>query len=296
MSEERKRGLGRGLSALLGEEAAPAPVAERQAGIRALPVERLRPGRFQPRRTFDEEHMRALAESVAAQGVLQPLLVRPHPDMPDYFEIIAGERRWRAAQRAKLHEVPAIVRALDDRAALEVALVENIQRQDLQPLEEARGFLRLIEEFGYTQETLGARVGKSRSHVANMIRLLSLPEEVKLLLEQGHLTMGHARALLGASDPASLALEVVRFQMTVRDTERAAQDPHREPQDPRQLLPRFMRDPDAVALEKELSAILGLKVGLHGKGGERGQLVISYRTLDQLDEVLAKLRGRERGK
>ncbi|HUZ75440.1 MAG TPA: ParB/RepB/Spo0J family partition protein [Stellaceae bacterium] len=285
MIDERRRGLGRGLSALLGE-AAPAEAAAAGPGVRMMPIERLHPGRFQPRRRFDEESLTSLAESIAAQGVLQPLLVRDSATMLDGFEILAGERRWRAAQRAGLHEVPVVVRAIADREALEIALVENIQREDLQPLEEARGYQRLIEEFAYTQEQLAQRVGKSRSHVANMMRLLGLPEGVRSLLEDGRLTMGHARALLGATDPEALAHEVVRRDMSVRETERAAQ----RPRAPNAAAGRPPRDPDVTALETALAAALGLKVSFHPGAGETGTIQIHYRTLDQLDMVLTKLR------
>jgi ParB family transcriptional regulator, chromosome partitioning protein len=290
MIEERRRSLGRGLSALLGDEAPAAP-AEPGSGVRAVPIERLHPGRFQPRRRFDDESLAALADSIAAQGVLQPLLVRPSTTMLDGFEILAGERRWRAAQRARLHEVPVIVRALADRDALEIALVENIQREDLQPLEEARGYQRLIEEFAYTQEQLAQRVGRSRSHIANMIRLLSLPDGVRTLLEDGRISMGHARALLGAPEPEALAREVVRLGMSVRETERAAQRPTTAPAG---RAARSAPDPDVAALEAALAASLGLKVSLHPRAGESGTIEVHYRTLDQLDLVLNRLRGAPR--
>jgi ParB family transcriptional regulator, chromosome partitioning protein len=231
---EQRRGLGRGLSALLGEETPPTPPP---AGIKTVPIERLHPGRFQPRRHFDEPALDALAQSIAAQGVLQPLVVRPHPSRADDFEILAGERRWRAAQRAKLHELPVVVRPVGDRDALEFALVENVQREDLNALEEAEGYQRLLAEFAYTQEELAQRVGKSRSHVANMIRLLALPEEVKALVTSGVLSAGHARALLGVADAVAL----------VRNA-----------------------GPDGW------------------RGG--GELTIHYRTLDQLDDLVRRLR------
>jgi len=282
MIDERR--LGRGLSALLGEDT-PAAGA---AGVQMLAVERLHPGRFQPRRRFDEEGIAALAESIAAQGVLQPLLVRRSATMLDGYEILAGERRWRAAQRAKLREVPVIVRDVADRDALEFALVENMQREDLLPLEEARGFQRLIEEFRYTQEQLAARVGKSRSHVANMIRLLGLPEPVQRLLEDGSLSAGHARALLTAKDPEALARAVVHGGLNVRQTEKAAQSSHHAAA--RGTL-AAARDPDLAALERELAALLGLKVAIRFKAARGGTLTIHCRTLDQFDVVLGRLRG-----
>jgi len=286
-----RRGLGRGLSALLGDEQpAPAP-AEAQAGVRMVPVERLHPGRFQPRRHFGEDALKALAESVAAQGVLQPLLVRKSPTMLDGYEILAGERRWRAAQRAMLHEVPVVVRDVGDREALEVALVENVQREDLRPLEEASGYQRLIQEFAYTQEQLAHRVGKSRSHVANTLRLLSLPDTVRQYLEEGRLSAGHARALLGAPDPETLARDIVRLELSVRQTEHAVQVQREAPKlangvpaEP----PR--RDPNLAAVEREMSNLLGLKLSIRLDGGERGMLQIRFGSLAQLDEVLAALK------
>ncbi len=286
MTDERRRGLGRGLSALLGE-AEPAAPAEANSGIRRVAIELLHPGRFQPRRRFDEDSMSALAASVAAQGILQPLLVRRSQTLADGYEIIAGERRWRAAQRARLHEVPVLVHDLGDREALELALVENVQREDLQPLEEARGYQQLIEEFHYTQEQLAERVGKSRSHVANMIRLLGLPEAVKLLLDDSRLTAGHARALLGAKDPVALAHEVLRLDLSVRQTERAVQSQQSGAAKDTRPAPR---DPNVVALEHEMTTILGLKVAIHTDGSARGSVTIRYRSLDQLDGVLAKLK------
>lgn len=287
MAEDRRRGLGRGLSALLGEAEPPSSAAETRAGIRRVPIELLHPGRFQPRQRFDEAALAALADSVTAQGVLQPLLVRPSPTLANGFEIIAGERRWRAAQRARLADVPVLVHELGDREALELALVENIQREDLLPLEEARGYQRLIDEFRYTQEQLAARVGKSRSHLANMMRLLGLPDAVKRLLEDGKLTAGHARALLGAADPEALAQAVVRRGLSVRETERAVQARVAATPDPHLTAPR---DPNVAALERELTALLGLKVAIHSDGGPKGSVEIRYRSLDQLDALLLRLK------
>ncbi len=284
MSDDgKKRGLGRGLSALFGEETA---ISEPQRTLRTVPVELLHPGRYQPRRSFDEASLAALVDSILAQGVLQPLLVRKDPDKPGSFEILAGERRWRAAQRAKLHDVPVVVRDVTDREALEFALVENIQRSDLTPLEEAAGYQRLIDEFGHTQEVLAQALGKSRSHIANTLRLLGLPGEVKAMLDEGSLTAGHARALLGASDPVRLAKEVARAGLNVRQTEALVKADQRPPST---AAPHADRNADIVALEKELADILGLKVSLSfdGKGGK---LSIHYGDLDQLDDVLRRLR------
>ena len=204
-SEPKKRGLGRGLSALLGDAAGEYAGPEQEGAPRQVPIEHLRPSRFQPRREMAEDNLRELADSIAEKGVLQPILVRPDPEQPQAFEIIAGERRWRAAQLAQLHELPVIIRTFSDREALEVALVENLQRQDLSPLDEAEGYRRLMDEFGHTQEDLGKTIGKSRSHVANTLRLLALPAPVKRLVVDGLLSAGHARALLASDDPESLA-------------------------------------------------------------------------------------------
>ena len=289
MSDDgRRRGLGRGLSALLGEEDG-APAGE---GVRTLPIELLHPGRYQPRRRFDDESLNALADSVAAQGVLQPILVRKHPSLTGSYEILAGERRWRAAQRARLHEVPVVVRDSSDRDAMELAIVENIQREDLLPLEEARGYERLIAEFGQTQEALAQRVGKSRSHIANTLRLLTLPNEVKQMLDDQLLTAGHARALLTAPDPVGLAREAVSKEWSVRQTEQAAHPRERaaasEPAPPRAA----PRNADIVALEHEISAFLGMKATIRPETTQSGTLSIHYRTLDQFEEVTRRLRQR----
>jgi len=288
MSGEARRGLGRGLSALLGDE----PKAP-QAGVRQVPVERLHPGRFQPRRRFDEEGLEALAQSIATQGVVQPLLVRADPTRPGEFEILAGERRWRAAQRAKLHEVPVLLREASDRDALELALVENVQREDLNVLEESEGYQRLMADFGYTQETLASRVGKSRSHVANILRLNGLPDEVKEMVRDGRLTHGHARALLGVRDPAAVAREVVRYGMSVRQVEAVATAEKKIPAAelaPGAPMPR--RDPNFVAAERDLQMAIGMKVAIKNIDTTGGDLVIRWRTVEQLDDLLARLKRR----
>ncbi|MEX2009638.1 MAG: ParB/RepB/Spo0J family partition protein [Dongiaceae bacterium] len=291
MSEDgARRTLGRGLSALLGAETEDYASLDRVRLSKMVPTELLHPGRFQPRHNFDDAQLEALADSIRTNGILQPILVRRHPQTPNSFEIVAGERRWRAAQIARLHEVPVIIREIADGEALELALVENVQRQDLSPLEEAEGYRRLIEEFKNTQEDLARRVGKSRSHVANAMRLLGLPDPVKALLEQGRLTAGHARALLSGADPAALAEQVVARGLNVRQTERLVQQRQSAPsaKTPRE------KDADTVALERDLSALLGLRVtiGIQGRGGA---LTIHYRTLEQLDDVLKRLtQGGER--
>jgi ParB family chromosome partitioning protein len=280
----RRRGLGMGLSALLGGGAEALGSGEVETP-RSVPIEFLRPSPLQPRRRFADEDLEALAESVRAKGVLQPLLVRPAPGHGDYYEIIAGERRWRAAQMAGLHELPIVVYRLSDRDTLEVALLENVQRQDLSPLEEAEGYRRLIDEFGHTQEVLGRALGKSRSHIANLLRLLALPDAVRALLEAGELSAGHARALLGAREPAVLARLVVSRGLNVRQTEALVRADNAPPA--RGARPSA-QDADTRALERELSARLGLSVRLRRKG-TGGTLSIAYRSLDQLDDLLARL-------
>ena len=287
-----KRNLGRGLSALLGEEAAPEKGGGPHKGARTVAIDQIHPGRFQPRQTFDDDSMKSLVDSVIAQGILQPLLVRPHPEFAGAFEILAGERRWRAAQKARLHEVPVVVREIGDREALEIALVENVQRADLNPIEEAQGYKRLIDEFNHTQEELAKALGKSRSHIANLLRLINLPAELKAMLASGKLTMGHARALLAADDPLALAKRVVAEDLSVRQTERLAKPGAIEFEaHPRGKHKKKKGDANIAALERELSHALGLQVKLafDGKGGT---LVIRYKSLDQLDGVLKKLRHR----
>ena len=292
LEEPRKRGLGRGLSALLGEPVAAILKDEPEGSVpvRTLPVEKLRPGRYQPRRKFDQAAIEDLAASLREKGVLQPLLVRAVDE--DMFEIIAGERRWRAAQAAMLHEVPVIVRTLDDREALELALIENLQREDLSPLEEADGFRRLMDEFSHTQEELAKVLGKSRSHVANMMRLLGLPDPVKALLESGHLSAGHARALVTAADPVALARQVVEKGLNVRQTEKLAQEQggaeRKERKGAGGSTPGAEKDTDLIALERSLSNLIGLQVTItaQSKGGD---LTIHYGTLEQLDDIIARL-------
>jgi ParB family transcriptional regulator, chromosome partitioning protein len=287
MSERAaRRQLGRGLAALFGE-ADGVPSAD-PPGQRRVPIELIRPGVFQPRRRFAEPELEALAQSIREKGILQPLLVRPLPGEEADFELVAGERRWRAAQRLGLHDVPVIVRSITDSEALEIALVENLQRENLSPLEEAQAYSRLIEEFGRSQANLAEAVGKSRSHVANTVRLLSLPAPVRRRLDEGELSAGHARALLGAADPVALAEEVVRRGLNVRATERLVQ---RRAQTP---TPEHRpRDADTVALERELAAVLGLRVTLEPKK-RGGALTLHYASLDQLDRVLSLLRGNGR--
>jgi ParB family chromosome partitioning protein len=282
MSEEKRRQLGRGLSALFGDESADYAELDRVRVSKAVPIEFLQPGRFQPRRHFDEAEIEGLVESIRANGILQPILVRRLPESPDKFEIVAGERRWRAAQKAALHEVPVIVKELADGDALEIALVENLQRQDLGPLEEAEAYRRLMEEFGNTQEDLAGALGKSRSHIANTIRLLDLPEPVKKLVDEGKLSAGHARALLGAKEPEKLARQIVARNLNVRQTELLARG---EKEGRRRAAGK---DADTKALEAEVSNQLGLKVTINHRGAG-GVVMIGYHTLEQLDDLLRRL-------
>jgi ParB family transcriptional regulator, chromosome partitioning protein len=283
VSERVRRRLGRGLAELFGETEGDAAAAGAQT--RLVPIEFIRAGAFQPRRRFAEEELEALAQSIREKGILQPLLVRPVEGEEAAYELVAGERRWRAAQRVGLHEVPVMLRAIADVEALEIALVENLQREDLSPLEEAEAYSRLLREFGRTQASLAEAVGKSRSHVANTLRLLSLPTPVRRRLEEGELSAGHARALLPAADPVALAAEVVRRGLNVRATERLV-----ERQGAARRGPRRPRDADTLLLERELSAQLGLKVVLDAKA-KGGVLSLHYRSLDQLDRVLKLLRA-----
>jgi ParB family chromosome partitioning protein len=291
VAELKRKNLGKGLSALLGEASEDYAKLDRVRSPKAVPIELLRPSPYQPRHLMAEQDLEDLARSVAEKGILQPILVRRHATEPDAFEIIAGERRWRAAQMAQLHEVPVVVKDLSDREALEIALIENLQRQDLSPLEEAEGYRRLMEEFTHTQENLARSVSKSRSHVANMMRLLGLPEPVKKMLDNAELSAGHARALLGAEDAGALARQVVKRGLNVRQTERlvkaARTDGKRRPR-------TAEKDTDTLALERDLSNLLGLavEVKLRAKGGS---LILHYRSLDQLDDILHRLSHGSRG-
>jgi ParB family chromosome partitioning protein len=289
MAEEPTRSrLGRGLAALIGDVGEAAIPAERSRGQRRVPTEFLRPNPRNPRRTFIETDLDDLVNSVREKGIIQPILVRNIPGMDDVFEIIAGERRWRAAQRASLHDVPIIIVEAGDKEALEIAIIENVQRSDLNALEEALGYEQLIAEYGYSQNDLSKIIGKSRSHIANTIRLARLPESVKAMLANGELTAGHGRALLSVKDPEALARRIVERGMTVRDVERIANEDDKTEKAP-QVSRRREKDPDTRALEKAIEDVLGLSVSItHGSRG--GELKIKYRTLDQLDAVCRRLR------
>jgi len=279
-SQDRPRGLGRGLSALIGDEAAAVkgePVAKKD--LRSLPVAFLQPGRFQPRMSFDEQPLQELAASIKEKGVLSPILVRPVG--PDRYEIVAGERRWRAAQLAKLHDVPVVVRELPDDQALELAIIENVQRADLNAIEEGAAYEELISQFGRTQEDVAREVGKSRSHVANTMRLLKLPDQVKGWIREGKLTAGHARTLLGEADPEARARELIEGAMTVRQAEQRSvkKKPGGKP----------AKDPNISDLEASVSNRLGLKIQIIHKGDKGGEMRISYKSLEQLDELTRRL-------
>ncbi|KAA3526249.1 ParB/RepB/Spo0J family partition protein [Agrobacterium tumefaciens] len=280
-----KRRLGRGLAALIGEMDQPVPVGEPQRAVsadRAIPIEFIARSQRNPRRHFDENELQDLASSIRQHGIVQPVVVRTIG--VNRYEIIAGERRWRAAQLAGFTDVPVIVRDVDDRTALELAIVENVQRSDLNPLEEAMGYEQLIAEHGYTQNDLGEIIGKSRSHVANSLRLLKLPDPVRDMLADGSLSAGHARALVSTSDPSGLARTIVSKGLSVRDAERLAQNDIKSQGDVLEKRPSAEKDSDTVALERSLSDALGLDVKISHKGGS-GQIRIGYRTLEQLEAV-----------
>ncbi|MHA6299502.1 ParB/RepB/Spo0J family partition protein [Devosia sp. CAU 1758] len=282
--------LGRGLAALIGDMAAMegARVTESGSGSKKLPVDFIIANRANPRRSFDPDQLEELTNSIREKGVMSPLLVRPTDD-PNIFELIAGERRWRAAQKAGLHDVPVIVREVDDKEALELAIIENVQRADLNPLEEAMGYGQLIEQFDYTQQDLAQVIGKSRSHVANTLRLLRLPEDVRGMVASGTLTAGHARTLITVEDPAALARQIVDKGLSVREAEALSQQrdmPRRKP-----VVDVEQRDADTLALERRLADALGLSVALnHSERG--GKIEIRYKTLEQLDDICLRLTGR----
>jgi len=280
----RPRGLGRGLSALIGEEAAPMRGEPAKRGATTMPVAFLRPNKLQPRKTFAEADLNDLAASIKEKGVLQPILVRPIAGEKDAYEIVAGERRWRAAQAAKLHDVPVVVRETSDKEALEIAIIENIQRADLNAIEEAGAYHDLMDRFGYTQEQIATQLGKSRPHIANTLRLLKLPESVKTMIRDGLITAGHARALLSAPDPEAMARAIIEGALNVREAERRAAR-----RNAAKKTPRF--DPNIKALEDDVSDRLGLKVAIRHKGDKGGEVRISYRTLEHLDEIVARLKN-----
>jgi ParB family chromosome partitioning protein len=281
--QQGSRGLGRGLSALLGEGEPPATAARpaETAAQRTLPIAFLKPAKNQPRRIFREEDLKELAASIREHGVLQPILVRPMGP-PDAYEIVAGERRWRAAQLAKLHEVPVVVRAFTDAEALAAAIIENVQRADLNAVEEANAYQELISRFQYTQEQLSDVVGKSRSHIANTIRLLKLPDSVRAMVMEGKLSAGHARTLIGVPNPEELANEILSGALNVRQAEKKAKAPNGK-------TTGKAKDADTKALETSISNALGLNVQIEHKGERGGAVKIQYKTLEQLDEIIRRL-------
>jgi ParB family chromosome partitioning protein len=321
-TDMKKRGLGRGLDALFKdvkrEEASFEPKIKRASEMvptesltatasvtaanaaptqapsssttftatRKIAVEKLTPGKFQPRRIFSDEALDQLAESISVHGILQPILVRPLSS--GMFEIIAGERRWRAAQKAQQHEVPIVVQQMTDKEAMEIALIENLQREDLSPLEESEGYQRLMDEFGHSHEQLSQQLGKSRSHVTNMLRLLKLPQGVRNLLQSGALSAGHARALVGTKNPEQLAGVIVKRGLSVRQTEQLVKKAEEGKVDTTPRTPGFkQKDVDILALEQKMTTLLGLRVSI--EGAPAGKISVEYKTLEQLDDVLARL-------
>ncbi|MDQ2090303.1 ParB/RepB/Spo0J family partition protein [Marimonas arenosa] len=289
---EKKRGLGRGLSALMADVNRDDRPADDEAPRRAeqhIPIEKVAPNPDQPRHSFDRDKLDDLAGSIREKGIIQPLIVRPDPKKNGQYQIVAGERRWRAAQMAQLHEVPVLVRDFDDTEMLEVAIIENIQRADLNPVEEAAGYRQLIDKFGHTQEQLAQALGKSRSHIANQMRLLTLPRDVLDLLETEKLSAGHARALITSDNPSELAKIIVQKGLSVREAEKLAKKGLATKTAAKDKTPSE-KDADTVALEGDLSANLGMKVQVnHQSGKESGQVIISYKTLEDLDDLCRML-------
>ena len=306
---DKKRGLGRGLSALIGDSAAQpvspkaddaplqrAPQTAPQSdgsGLTYLGIDQLQAGKYQPRKNFDADELAALTQSLEKSGVLQPLLVRPVDGEDGLYEIIAGERRWRAAQNAKLHQVPVIVQKINDVTALELGIIENVQRADLNPIEEAEGYQRLIDEFAYTQAELAETIGKSRSHIANLLRLTAAPDAVRAALVAGTISMGHARALLGADNAAALVKQIINEGLSVRAVEKLVGET--KPTGGAKTTPTKSseKDADTRALEKTITDALGLSVSIDDRGIDKGGAVtIDYKSLEQLDDIVARLIGR----
>jgi ParB family chromosome partitioning protein len=298
----KDRGLGRGLDALFGDEEDVYPDYEIDDNLesdiirKTVGIEKLYPCPTQPRQYFDEAALKELAASIKEHGLIQPIFVRPDRDNKGHYEIVAGERRWRASQRAQLHEVPVVIRDLDDEAMFQIALVENLQRKDLSAIEEARGYKRLFEEFDKSHEDIGKVLGRSRSHVANMIRLLELPNAVQTMVDVGDITMGHARALIGCDDAFDLALHVIENSLSVRETEKFVAEnqgrhiKNRGTSKGRTGTAGFnKKDADTLALEKEVSDTLGMNVTIDMKDTHNGKMAINFKTLDQLDDVLQRL-------
>ena len=280
-----KKGLGRGLSSLMGEDTNNETISQISYSDTKIPLSKLKPSSIQPRRIFDKNSINELAESIKSKGLVQPILVRPSKNNLDEFEIIAGERRWRAAQIAQLHELPAIVKNLDDAEALEMAIIENVQRADLSPIEEAAGYKKLMEQYNHTQEALAPIVGKSRSHIANIIRLLNLPVSIQDMITEGIISSGHARAIMNSAFPEQLAKKIVDENLSVRQAERLAKNSKNK------VKKIKLKPTDTIDLERKISEIIGLEVIISDNGKRGGNIKIKYKTLDQLELVTSKLKN-----
>lgn len=301
MTNKQKRGLGRGLTSLMADidpspvptdpSAAPKKEGNAQSRERQIPIEKIQPNLNQPRKSFDDERLNELAASIKERGIIQPVIVRPMAGTVDEFQLVAGERRWRAAQRAGLHEMPVIIREMDEREVLEVAIIENIQREDLNPIEEAESYRQLLESYGYTQQQLSNSLGKSRSHIANLLRLLSLPEQVLDLIKAGRLSMGHARALVPSENALALAQMVIARGLSVREVENLMKRPKSQI-DAMSGKAKSAKAQDTLELEKNLSLALNLKVQIDDKGG-KGVMKLTYKDLDQLHHLILRLTGEE---
>jgi ParB family chromosome partitioning protein len=280
-----KKGLGRGLSSLMGDTETVQTKNTNVGQETKIPIANLKPSPSQPRRLFNKNSINELADSIKAKGLVQPLVVRPSPSDSNSYEIIAGERRWRAAQIAQLHEVPVVIRNFNDTEALEIAIIENVQRSDLSPIEEAAGYKRLIENHGHTQEDLSGIVGKSRSHIANIIRLLSLPQSIQDMITEGKISSGHARAIMNSAFPEQLAEKIINENLSVRDAENLAKDK-------KGIIKKLkLKDPDTIDLENKISEKLGLTININHKGKKGGSIKIDYKTLDQLEMITQKLKN-----
>ena len=279
-----KKGLGRGLSSLMGESSTEELQSQLTSGDLKIAISKLRPSSIQPRRLFDKNSINELAESIKSKGLVQPILVRPSKSEVGEYEIIAGERRWRAAQIAQLHELPAVVKNLDDVEALEMAIIENVQRADLSPIEEAAGYKKLMEQYNHTQEALSPIVGKSRSHIANIIRLLNLPASIQDMISQGIITSGHARAIMNSAFPEQLAKKIVDENLSVRQAESLVKEKKIK------LTKNKLKPADTVDLEQRLTELLGLDVVISDNGKRGGSIKVKYKTLDQLELITSKLK------
>ena len=280
-----KKGLGRGLSSLMGDTNINSTDNLAKSSEITISIAALKPSPSQPRRLFDKNSINELAESIKSKGLVQPILVRPSKTDENSYEIIAGERRWRAAQIAQLHEIPAVIKNLDDVEALEIAIIENIQRSDLSPIEEAAGYKRLIDNHGHTQEVLSEIVGKSRSHIANILRLLTLPQSIQDMISEGKISSGHARAIMNSAFPEQLAEKIINENLSVREAESLAKSKKNTVQKIK------LKDPDTIDLEEKISEKLGLNVSINHRGKKGGYIKIEYKSLDQLELVTQRLKN-----